>query len=221
MRPSTFPPTPSSPTNLRQSSSNWSHPPRQANNQHIFNNYRSRLHQQSLPLNSLIQGVPPPQHRINTPPKTVTQSPGKPITSYRIPLSSSNKKKETTFIKTEVNTLPAINSARVPDERTTTHRYTYAGSTSSTSPQSMKHTRESSLLPVLLHSSSCIGGIPPSNKSHESHDLVEYRNLLHFLPKPVISTNDRGDYGTLYKQLDHIRQTMPNCHTYENYTRSD
>ena len=217
MRPSTFPQTPSSPINLRQSSSNWSHPPRPANNQYIFNNYRSRLQQQSLPLNSLIQGVPPPQNKTTTPPKMVIQSPGKAIV-YRLPLGSVNKKKETTFIKTETKHLPPISSARVTNESTTIHRYTYAGSTSSSSPQSMKHTRESSLLPILLHSSSCIG-IPPSGKSHETHEIVEYKNLLHLLPKPVISINDRGDYGNLSKQLDHIRRTMPNCHTYENYTR--
>ena len=221
MRPSTFPESPSPPVNLRQSSSNWSYVSRQTNHQYVFNNYRSRLNQQSLPANPLIQGVSPPQKKITTPPKMVVHSSIKSSTSHRSPLPSMIKKKEPTFIKPNNNLPP--NSQTSAAESSTTYGYTYAASTSVASPPSMKLTREASLLPILVHSSPCVG--VPSRRTHsgrtrENNELTDYKNLIRHLPPSMIPINDREDHRILREQLDHIRQTMPTCNVYENYTRS-
>ena len=216
MRPSTFPESPSPPVNLRQSSSNWSYPSRH----YIFHNPRNRLNQQSLPLNSLIQGVPPPQKKIITPPKLPVNTPVKPSTSYRLPLPPMIKKKEPTFVKHETNLPPIRQPFTI--EPTTTHRYTYAASTSVANPHSMKLTREASLLPILVHSSPCVG--VPSRRTHsgrtrENNELMDYKNLIRHLPPSMIPINDREDHRILREQLDHLRQMMPTCNVYEDYTR--
>jgi hypothetical protein len=88
----------------------------------------------------------------------------------------------------------------------------------------MKLYRNTSLLPILLTSSSCIGIQPRKTHSGKeiSYNLIDYKHLISHLPKPlvpIVPRYDQGDYGILFEQLDHIRETMPNSNVYEHYTR--
>jgi len=191
---------------------------KQQNLQKVFNIYRVRV-TNTLPSDSLIQGVPPPQQRIQTAAvvKTPVKQPAivRPTVPAMIPV-----KKQPTFVKTEP-ILPIVK------ERTATNVYTFAASTSSAMPQSMQSNRKTSLLPILLNSSSCVGIQP--NKTHSesqqpTYTLVDYKNLTHHLPEPIVSmpkdyTED--DYQILFNQLDHIRERMPDTQVYEDYTRED
>jgi hypothetical protein len=227
MRPSTFPQT-NSPDNITIAKSNSSSTcsqyskPRQKfqqqNNAKTFNIYRSRVNR-SLPSESLIQGVPPPKKIPNTPQKTTLNMSLRPTQPSRLPISPVIKKKQPTFIKQETKLL----LTRQPSEAApvATCLYTYAASTSSATPRSMKLNRNTSLLPILLTSSSCIG--IRSQKSEENdNDLHDYEQLLNDLPKPIIPTPPeygQDDYRILLEQLDHIREAMPDCNVYDQYTR--
>lgn len=230
MRPSTFPQTSStnkrimetnnSSSSCSQYSKQQQQKIKQQNINRIFNIYRNRV-SHSLPSDSHIQGVPPPKRKINTPPKTTPITSIKQTQPYRLPIPSIIKKKQASFIKQEIS-LPSIQQSSTP-EQTTTCLYNYAASTSSATPQSMKLHRNKSLLSILLTSSSCVG--IQSLKSQipdNSRGLQEYKHLVNDLPKPIISIvprYDQGDYGILFEQLDHIRETMPDENVYEHYTR--
>jgi hypothetical protein len=189
--------------------------------------YRTRVNHQSLPPDSLLQGVPPPKKNLIIPPKTISNINGKQTPSHRSPMPTIIKKKQSTFIKPETP-LSRIRQP-TPPEPTTTCPYTYAASTSSISPRSMKLNRKTSILPILLTSSSCIGIQPRRSHSgktrdhnDQSYNLQDYKHLVSHLPKPVIPIlprYDQDDYGILFEQLDHIRETMPNANVYENYAR--
>jgi len=233
MRPSTFPQSDNTSTDTRQTSSS-----KQQSIPYIFNNYRTRMNHQTLPPDSLIQGVPPPssQKKIITPPKTTSNINVKQTPSHCLPTPAIIKKKQSNFIKPETPLSPIRQQPPPPppppatEPTTTTCRYTYAASTSSTSPRSMKLNRKTSILPILLTSSSCVG--IQSRQSHsgktrdindQSYNLQDYKHLISHLPKPVIPIvprYDQGDYGILFEQLDHIRETMPNANVYENYARN-
>ncbi|CAF3631466.1 unnamed protein product [Adineta steineri] len=130
-------------------------------------------------------------------------------------------------------------------EDLTTRLYTYAASTSSATPCSMMLKRNTSLLPILIQSSSCIGIQPRDNHStkldysleEEEHKenltpvkdnddyyhLLDYKHLINRLPKSVISNCPRygkDDYGILYDQLAHIRKKMPHSNIYDEYARN-
>lgn len=155
-------------------------------------------------------------------------------------------KGQPSFIKQEI-LLPAIR--QLPDsEELATDRYTYAASTSSASPHSTMLKRNASLLPLVLHSTSCIGvqsraicskmpeydidddkedqeeTITTSNDDDSSYyHLLDYKNLLNGLPEPVISIQPycgQDDYGILFEQIDHIRETMPDSNVYDYYART-
>jgi hypothetical protein len=223
MRPSTFPQTNSanSRTLNTSNSSTTSKQQQKIKQQHInriFNIYRNRVNH-TLPLDSLIQGVPPPKQKINTPPKTIL----KQTQSCRLPIPSIIKKKQSSFIQPETTPLPPIQQPSIR-EQTTTCLYNYAASTSSATPRSMKLYRNTSLLPILLTSSSCVGIQPRKTHSGKeiSYSFIDYKHLINHLPRPlvpIVPRYDQGDYGILFEQLDHIRETMPNTNVYKNYAR--
>ena len=215
-----------------------------------FNIYRSRIN--ALP--------PPPPHssesffyrssyssrkKFHISPKMSQTTPSRQsISSSRlgIPLASIIEKQSPTFTKQETP-LPPI---RQPSQHDgiTTRVYTYAASTSSATPRSMILKRNTSLLPILLQSSSCMGiqqreihSRKIRSKIEEEHDdeedelprenddyfhLLNYNHLINRLPKPIISIVPRygqDDYGILFEQLDHIRETMPDSNIYDDYAR--
>ncbi|CAF0958510.1 unnamed protein product [Rotaria sordida] len=54
------------------------------------------------------------------------------------------------------------------------------------------------------------------------YHLLDYKHLLNCLPKPVVSIQShhgQDDYGILFEQLDHIRETMPDSNIYNDYAR--
>ncbi|CAF1069713.1 unnamed protein product [Rotaria sordida] len=153
-------------------------------------------------------------------------------------IPSEIKKSQSNFIKQET-LLPVIRRLS-NSENMATNRYTYAASTSSAIPHSRIFKRNTSLLPILLQSSPCIGhqkrDIHPKKPTHdleekqeENNDdddnyyyLLGYKNLINNLPKPVISIQPRygqDDYGILFEQLAHIRERMPDSNIYDGYTR--
>ncbi|CAF2112937.1 unnamed protein product [Rotaria magnacalcarata] len=157
--------------------------------------------------------------------------------------------KQSSFFREETQ-LPGIIKL-TNDEELTTDRYTYAASSSSTTPHSTMLKRNTSLLPILLHSTSSIGtqsrDIRPKmpeydieeekgeqEQEHEEttttnndeddsyYNLLDYKTLINGLPEPVISIRPRfgqDDYGILFEQLDHIRETMPDSNIYDEYAR--
>jgi coenzyme F420-reducing hydrogenase gamma subunit len=229
MRPSTYPQADSLLVNTSNSLSTCSQYFResqqkikQKNIKKIFSVYRNPVFQ-PLPTDALIQGVPPPKKKINTLSKTTSNANEKQTQSYRLSMLPIIKKKQSNFIKQET----PLPSTRRPSiiEQTTTCPYTYAASSSSAIPCSMKLNRNTSLLPILLTSSSCLGTQPRkshSGKCDNSNNLLDYKHLITHLPKPLVSIHpryDQGEYGYLFKQLDHIRDNMPNSNVYQNYTR--
>jgi hypothetical protein len=232
MRPSTFPQTNSatnriinianSSTTTPQCSKQQQQKIRQQNINRIFNIYHNRVNS-TLPLDSHIQGVPLSKKKITTPPKTRTPIPSlKQAQSYRLPIPPIVKKKPTSnVIKQEIHLPPIREPSTI--EQTTTCLYNYAASTSSATPNSMKLTRTTSILPILLTSSSCIGIQPKKNDSEKTtYNLLDYKHFISHLPKPIISIiprYDQGEYGILFNQLNHIRETMPDSNVYENFTR--
>lgn len=222
-----------------------------------FNIYRSRVN--ALPLPPPPPPPPPhssesffyrssyfPKKKFHTSPKMSQSSPSRQSNiSTRLPISlpSVVENKSPTFIKQETP-LPPI---RQPSQHDgiTTRLYTYAASTSSATPRSMMLKRNTSLLPILLQSSSCMGiqqreihlrkqrskldeeqldeeqeEFPQENDDY--HHLLNYNHLINRLPKPIISIVPRygqDDYGILFEQLDHIRETMPDSNIYDDYAR--
>lgn len=202
-------------------SSHYSQRPRkikhQSNNR-IHNISRSRVIS-ALPSDAVILGVPPPKKTSNTELKTRI----KQAQSFCLPVAPVIKKQQPSII-----IKPEIQPPSDTEEFTTCH-YTYAASTSSTIPRSMKLNRNTSSLPILLTSSSCLGIQPheshlkkrKENKTN-CHNLLDYKKLLNRLSKPIISIHSQSHqdgYGILFAQLDHIRETMPNSNVYTNYTR--
>lgn len=104
--------------------------------------------------------------------------------------------------------------------------------------------RKSSLLPIFLQSSCCTGlrnekhllqmaaeFDSEMNKEETSEEkacpddyyhLLDFKQLINRLPTPVVSIrppHGQDDYGILFDQLDHIRETMPNVTVYDDYAR--
>jgi hypothetical protein len=232
MRPSTFPqsyslvnnrivPTSNSSSTCSQYSKQQKI--KQQNNNKTFNIYRSRVNP-PLPLDSLVQGTPPAKKKTITPSKTIPNTNLKQTLTYRLPMPPILKKKQASFIK-QKTVLPPIQPLTIA-EQATTCLYTYAASSSSATPRYMKLNRHTSLLPILLTSSSCVGiqseetYLEDPNTDHRN--LRDYKQLINRLPKPLVSIIPRygqDDYGILFEQLDHIRETMPDCNVYDNYRR--
>ena len=166
-----------------------------------------------------------------------------PITIPRAP--SLIKKKQPSFIRNECS-LATVEQLS-DDEEVTTRFYTYAASSSSSMPDSMITKRNSSLLPIVLQSSCCMGVQTRDNQSqnvkyhlvdeqkensynnnnndniNDGDHLLDYKYLINHLPKPIISIRSRheqDDYGILFEQLHHIREMMPKSSIYDEYTRS-
>lgn len=60
------------------------------------------------------------------------------------------------------------------------------------------------------------------NDDDSYYHLLDYRNLINDLPKPIVSLRPRygqDDFEILYEQLDHIRETMPSSNIYNDYAR--
>ncbi|CAF2575360.1 unnamed protein product [Rotaria sp. Silwood2] len=169
-------------------------------------------------------------------------------------------KTQPNFIEQETSS-PAIQDLS-DSEEIATRCYTYAASTSSTTPHSMMLKRNTSLLPILLQSSSCIGiqtrqdrpkkmesdleeeqeendnnnddddDEEEEEQEEEEEDeeeddsyyhLLDYKHLINCLPKPIVSIRShygQDDYGILFEQLDHIRETMPDSNIYNDYARN-
>ena len=181
--------------------------------------------------------------KLHTSPKMSQNNPSRqsiPSSRLALPLASVLEQKSPSFTKQEI-LLPPIRQLSQHDG-TTTRLYNYAASTSSVTPGSMILKRNTSLLPILLQSSSCMG-IPQSREIHSKpirsnaeeedeedlpqenddyYHLLNYNHLINRLPKPIITIVPRygqDDYGILFEQLDHIRQTMPDSNTYDDYAR--
>ena len=122
---------------------------------------------------------------------------------------------------------------------TTTHVYTYAASSSSSMPRAMTLNRHESLLPIVLCSSCCLGRKPKriflsqgendrgeetetTNDDDDYYHLLDYKHLIDRLAKPMIRIIPRygqDDFGILFRQLDHIRDTMPGVRVYDSFSR--
>lgn len=192
-----------------------------------FNVCRSRINVCVSP-DTVVHRQNPTKKKSNTPPKTILSTSSKQSTPYRLPVPQLIKKTQSCVIKQD-NLVPTI-QPKPKIEQITTVPYTYAASTSSATPSSMKINRNKSLLPILLTPISCIG-IQSQENFYENCDenndegyynLLRYSQLTNHLPKPVISIRshyNQDDYGILLEQLDHIRETMPDSHVYDNFTR--
>lgn len=155
--------------------------------------------------------------------------PSPPVLSEKVP----------SFTKQEI-ILPPISRVG-EDADATPFDYTYAASSSSTVPPSMIINRNNSLLPILLHSTCCIGLQPGKssslmtsecesqldeetlvNENDNYYHLLSYKQLINRLPTPIISNElqyGKDDYEVLFDQLNHVRETMPNSSTYDDYVR--
>ncbi|CAF1250809.1 unnamed protein product [Rotaria sp. Silwood1] len=153
-------------------------------------------------------------------------------------IPSVSEKTQSSFTKQET-LLPAIRRLSNSEEMAT-NCYTYAASSSSATPHSMIIKRNASLLPILLQSTPCIGiqtrDSRPKKSKHDLEEkqeknndddsyyyLLDYKNLINNLPKPVICIRPRygqDDYGILFEQLDHIRERMPDTNIYDEYART-
>lgn len=215
-----------------------------------FNIYHSRVNPPSLPPlpsdSFFYRSSYLSKKKLHTSPK-MSQNPSSrqsiPSSRLTLPLPSVLEHKSPSFTKQET-LLPPIRQLSQHDG-TTTRLYTYAASTSSVTPGSMILKRNTSLLPILLQSSSCMG-IPQSRdirskpmrsnveeedeegqedlpqENDDYYHLLDYNHLINRLPKPIITIVPRygqDDYGILFEQLDHIRQTMPDSNTYDDYAR--
>ena len=181
----------------------------------IVNTYRIRINACSYS-NAFVHRIIPAEKKTNVSPT----SSAKQIQPYRFSMLSTLKTNENNLIQQE-NVLPSISSSNT--EQFTTCSYTYAASTSSAIPNSMTFNRDKSLLPILLRSVCCTGTQKHCNKCQDDYyDLLCYKQLINHLPKPIITIRPRynqDDYGMLFAQLDHIRETMPNIHVYDHYKR--
>jgi hypothetical protein len=156
-----------------------------------------------------------------------------------VPIPPVIEQKQPTFTKQETPLPPIQRSSTNSD--ITSRLYTYAAPSSSATPRSMILKRNTSLLPILLQSCSCIGIQPrqvepkkiesdleeeqeENTNDDDYYHLLDYNHLINRLPKPVISINPRygqDDYGILFEQLDHIRETMPDSNIYDDFVRSN
>jgi hypothetical protein len=204
-----------------------------------FNIYHSRVNPPRLQPSAsfLYRSSYSSKRKLNTPSK-MSQN----IIPSRLsmPIPPMIEKKQPSFTKQET-LLPPIRGLS-PSDDITTCLYTYAAPSSMATPRSMILKRNTSLLPILLQSSSCIGiqpreirlkkvesdleeepeGNNTNNKDDDYYHLLNYNHLINRLPKPVVSIHPRygqDDYGILFEQLDHIRETMPDSNTYDDYAR--
>ena len=217
---------------------------RRTNNK-IFNIYHTRVNQPpSLPSGpTFYRSINSSKRKVDTSSK---MSQNIIPTRLSIPITPVIETKQPSFTKHEVP-LPPIRGLSQSEDLTTC-RYNYAAPTSMATPRSMILKRNTSLLPILLQSSSCMGissreiqskkaesnaeeddeeEEETTNKHSTENDddyyhLLNYNHLINRLPKPVVSIHPRygqDDYGILFEQLDHIRETMPDSNTYDDYAR--
>jgi hypothetical protein len=218
---------------------------KRTNNNKTFNIYQSRVNPPPHPIPSdsfFYRASYPSKKKSNISSKMSQSISSKQLFPSRlsIPIPSVVEKKQPSFIKQETPLPPIRQLTR--SASLTTRRYTYAASSSSATPRSMMLKRNTSLLPILLQSSSCIGihsrevekkkpaydfeeeeeEEEPDNTDDDYYHLLDYNHLISRLPKPIISIRPRhgqDDYGMLFEQLDHIRETMPDSNIYDDYTR--
>ncbi len=215
---------------------------RQSNNK-TFNIYQSRVNPLPPPLPSdsfCYRSSYSSRKKVLTSSKMSQSLPSKQLLPSRLSIPTPLvvvEKKQPSFTKQETP-LPPIRRLSSRDD-VTTRLYTYAASSSSATPPSLMLKRNTSLLPILLQSSSCIGIQRRENhpktidydleEEQEENDndtdyyhLLDYNHLINRLPKPIISILPRygqDDYGILFEQLDHIRERMPDSNTYDDYAR--
>ena len=166
----------------------------------------------SHPLDSAIQGVSSLKKKPQLPSKAL-----QPARSFRLTLPSPLKKKPLYPLKREFHL-----TSSVPSDPTTQCSYNYAAPSSSLSPASMKLRRNTSLLPILLTSSTCVGLQTreiPREIDPDYYTLLDYKRLVAHLPSPIICQYDDED-AVLLEQLDHIRTKMPDTNVYDDYTRT-
>ncbi|CAF3342910.1 unnamed protein product [Rotaria socialis] len=196
-------------------------------NSKTFNICRSKINA-CIPPDSIVNRAIQTKKKPNTPPKTSSTMSSKQTPPFRLPVAPVLNKKQPSIIKHE-NILPPVQRPSKGEQ--TTRLYTYAASTSSATPHSMKLNRNRSLLPILITSVSCIGmqvqenysETADNNNQDDYYNLLHYKQLINHLPKPIISIRpqyNQDDYGILFEQLDHIRETMPDSHVYDNYARA-
>jgi len=206
------------------------------NNNKIFNIYHSRINPAPpLPSDSFLCRTPHlSKKKSNTSSKMSQNMSSKQL----IPIPPVIEQKQPSFTKQETLLPPIQRSSTNSD--ITSRLYTYAASSSSATPRSMILKRNTSLLPILLQSCSCTGIQPRqiqpkkiesdleeeqeenNNNDDDYYHLLNYNYLINRLPKPVISIHPRhgqDDYGILFEQLDHIRETMPDSNIYEDFVR--
>lgn len=218
------------------------------NNNKTFNIYNSRLNPPAplLPSDALYyRSSSQLKKKLNTSVRFSQNISSKQILSPRlpIPIFPIEESKQPNFTKQEI-LLPPIQRLSDSDEPTT-RPYTYASSTSSSIPCSTALKRNTSLLPILLESCSCVGMRPrenqqkkidchleevedeqeetdDNNEEDDYYHLLNYNHLINRLPKPIISIRPRygqDEYGILFEQLDHIRETMPDTNIYDDFAR--
>lgn len=142
--------------------------------------------------------------------------------AFRLPLQTTMKKKPF-YPSTRTNNAAQMTTSIEP---TTQRSYTYAASSSAYTPSSMKLARNTSLLPILLTSITCVGTQSTMSMKDSDPDYQHWKNyqqLIDDLPQPIIATAPRQDqdgYAILLEQLDHIRSSMPDDNVYDDYTRS-
>lgn len=227
--------------------------PKRHNNNKTFNIYHSRVNlvPPRLPSDSFFYRSPYPSKRKSNTLSRMPQSiPSRQVLPSRLSIPIPPpviEKKQASFTKQEILLPPIQRSSTSSD--ITSRIYTYAASSSSATPRIMMLKRNTSLLPILLQSTPCIGIQPreiqqkkieydldeeqeeeEEENNHEEDDnddddyyyLLDYNHLINRLPKPVISIVPRygqDDYGILFEQLDHIRETMPDSNIYDDYVR--
>ncbi|CAF0854429.1 unnamed protein product [Adineta steineri] len=175
------------------------------------NIYRCRVYQ-SFISDSPIQSIPSTKVILNKQSKINLKQPQR----LNLPLPLTNVKQ-----------VDEIQPSTIKQE-TTTCFYTYATSTSSIMPSSMKLNRNTSLLSILLTPISCLG-IQEQHETYvkkskiNSYSLLNYEKVQNHLPKPIISfysEKNHDGFRILSTQLDRIRETMPNSNVYNNYIRT-
>lgn len=176
--------------------------------------YRHQIHL-AFPCDSQTELSPYAQKKSLVPSKSNEKS----TRPFRLPLQTPMKKKS-------LESLPQAQTVPSVLEMTTQRSYTYAASSSSFTPTSMKIPRNTSLLPILFTSITCVGHqnspLEPTADDPDYHHLKNYQQSITNLPQPMISIHPRADedeYAILLEQLDHIRTAMPDENVYDHFTR--
>ena len=186
---------------------------------------------------------PPLKKKLATSTKPVQITAPKPVLPPRLPVPPPPTPIPASFTKQETP-LPPIHMPSKVDEISTSD-YTFAAPSSSAVPSSMFLKRKSSLLPIFVQSSCCTGlrndkhllqmseefdlamGTEEKGKekthSEDYYHLLDFKQLVNRLPTPVVAIcppQGQDDYGMLFEQLDHIRETMPDVTVYDGLCTS-